>query len=208
MVALGGITADNGALLVAAGADLLAVISDVFGQADIRAAAARLRLPGIAWVWGLRSLAGRASPPAPPPTPGQARPRRLVAPGAPRGGPPGRGPASAGSTGSAGSPGRIASSCRNDSGVTCAIPAPTLTLSNRFSIPSSAAGRPADPRRARSVGRPRDQGAGGAGVDHPVGGDTERLGPPASIRQPVELARRVCVAIDGEQAADLGGEAQ
>jgi len=42
VVAIGGITADNGAQLVAAGADLLAVISDVFGQADIRAAAARI----------------------------------------------------------------------------------------------------------------------------------------------------------------------
>ena len=40
--ALGGITADNGAQLVGAGADLLAVISDVFGQSDIRAAAARI----------------------------------------------------------------------------------------------------------------------------------------------------------------------
>ncbi len=42
VVAIGGITADNGAQLVAAGADLLAVISDVFGQADIRAAARRI----------------------------------------------------------------------------------------------------------------------------------------------------------------------
>lgn len=42
VVAIGGITADNGAQLVAAGADLLAVISDVFGQSDIRAAAARI----------------------------------------------------------------------------------------------------------------------------------------------------------------------
>lgn len=41
-VAIGGISADNGALLVEAGADLLAVISDVFGQSDIRAAAARI----------------------------------------------------------------------------------------------------------------------------------------------------------------------
>lgn len=42
VVAIGGITADNGALLVEAGADLLAVISDVFGHSDIRAAAARI----------------------------------------------------------------------------------------------------------------------------------------------------------------------
>lgn len=42
VVAIGGISADNGALLVAAGADLLAVISDVFGQPDIRAAARRI----------------------------------------------------------------------------------------------------------------------------------------------------------------------
>jgi thiamine-phosphate pyrophosphorylase len=40
-VAIGGITPDNGADLVAAGADYLAVISAVFGTADIRAAAQR-----------------------------------------------------------------------------------------------------------------------------------------------------------------------
>jgi len=42
VVAIGGISADNGARLVAAGADLLAVISDVFGRDDIRAAARRI----------------------------------------------------------------------------------------------------------------------------------------------------------------------
>jgi len=42
VVAIGGITADNGAPLVEAGADMLAVISDVFGQADITAAAERI----------------------------------------------------------------------------------------------------------------------------------------------------------------------
>jgi thiamine-phosphate pyrophosphorylase len=41
IVAIGGITPDNGAALLAAGADALAVIEGVFGQADIRAAAAR-----------------------------------------------------------------------------------------------------------------------------------------------------------------------
>ena len=40
IVAIGGITPDNGGLLLAAGADLLAVIHGVFGQADIQAAAA------------------------------------------------------------------------------------------------------------------------------------------------------------------------
>lgn len=40
VVAIGGITAENGAPLVAAGADLLAVIDGVFGAPDIRAAAA------------------------------------------------------------------------------------------------------------------------------------------------------------------------
>jgi len=39
VVAIGGITADNGAQLIEAGADLLAVISGVFGHNDIRAAA-------------------------------------------------------------------------------------------------------------------------------------------------------------------------
>ena len=40
IVAIGGITPDNGELLIEAGADLLAVIHGVFGQADIQAAAA------------------------------------------------------------------------------------------------------------------------------------------------------------------------
>jgi len=39
IVAIGGITPENGAALVQAGADLLAVIHGVFGQPDIRAAA-------------------------------------------------------------------------------------------------------------------------------------------------------------------------
>ncbi len=42
VAAIGGINADNGASLVDAGADLLAVIDAVFGQADVRAAAARI----------------------------------------------------------------------------------------------------------------------------------------------------------------------
>ena len=41
IVAIGGITPDNGASLIATGADALAVIEGVFGQPDIRAAAAR-----------------------------------------------------------------------------------------------------------------------------------------------------------------------
>lgn len=39
IVAIGGITPDNGGALIAAGADLLAVVHGVFGQADKRAAA-------------------------------------------------------------------------------------------------------------------------------------------------------------------------
>jgi thiamine-phosphate pyrophosphorylase len=39
VVAIGGITPENGASLIAAGADALAVIEGVFGQADVRAAA-------------------------------------------------------------------------------------------------------------------------------------------------------------------------
>jgi thiamine-phosphate pyrophosphorylase len=39
IVAIGGITPENGAPLIAAGADMLAVIQGVFGQQDIRAAA-------------------------------------------------------------------------------------------------------------------------------------------------------------------------
>jgi thiamine-phosphate pyrophosphorylase len=39
VVAIGGITADNGGQLVEAGADMLAVITALFGRADIRAAA-------------------------------------------------------------------------------------------------------------------------------------------------------------------------
>jgi thiamine-phosphate pyrophosphorylase len=42
VVAIGGITAENGAQLVTAGADMLAVISDVFGAADVQAAARRI----------------------------------------------------------------------------------------------------------------------------------------------------------------------
>jgi thiamine-phosphate pyrophosphorylase len=41
IVAIGGITPENGAALIAAGADALAVIEGVFGQADIRGAAQR-----------------------------------------------------------------------------------------------------------------------------------------------------------------------
>lgn len=41
IVAIGGITPDNGAALIGAGADALAVIAGVFGQTDISAAAAR-----------------------------------------------------------------------------------------------------------------------------------------------------------------------
>lgn len=41
LVAIGGITSDNGVALIAAGADCLAVISAVFGAADITAAARR-----------------------------------------------------------------------------------------------------------------------------------------------------------------------
>ncbi|MAT65105.1 MAG: hypothetical protein CMN57_05635 [Gammaproteobacteria bacterium] len=39
LVAIGGITPENGGLLLAAGADMLAVIHGVFGAADIEAAA-------------------------------------------------------------------------------------------------------------------------------------------------------------------------
>jgi len=39
LAAIGGISADNGTALIAAGADLLAVIHGVFGQADVSAAA-------------------------------------------------------------------------------------------------------------------------------------------------------------------------
>lgn len=42
IVAIGGITADNGAPLIAAGADMLAVVGGVFDQPDIEAAARRL----------------------------------------------------------------------------------------------------------------------------------------------------------------------
>lgn len=43
IVAIGGITPENGAELVKAGADLLAVIHGVFGQTDVEAAAQRYR---------------------------------------------------------------------------------------------------------------------------------------------------------------------
>lgn len=41
LVAIGGITADNGGALIAAGADFLAAISALFGASDVRAAAQR-----------------------------------------------------------------------------------------------------------------------------------------------------------------------
>lgn len=41
LVAIGGITPDNGGTLIEAGADYLAVIAAVFGAADVRAAASR-----------------------------------------------------------------------------------------------------------------------------------------------------------------------
>jgi thiamine-phosphate pyrophosphorylase len=41
VVAIGGITADNGGDLIRAGAHMLAVVDDIFGQADIKAAAQR-----------------------------------------------------------------------------------------------------------------------------------------------------------------------
>ncbi|MHB8534946.1 MAG: thiamine phosphate synthase [Sulfuricaulis sp.] len=41
IVAIGGITPENGAALIAAGADALAVIEGVFGQPDVRTAAGR-----------------------------------------------------------------------------------------------------------------------------------------------------------------------
>ena len=44
IVAIGGITAQNGAPLVAAGADALAVASGLFGRNDVRAAASELNL--------------------------------------------------------------------------------------------------------------------------------------------------------------------
>jgi thiamine-phosphate pyrophosphorylase len=42
VVAIGGINADNGAQLVEAGADMLAVITELFGQADILGAAEKI----------------------------------------------------------------------------------------------------------------------------------------------------------------------
>src|SRR6202034_301931 len=48
----------------------------------------------------------------------------------------------------------------------------------------------------------------GPGVDHPVGRDAVPLGALAAVLQPVELAGRVRVGVDGEQAASLGREAQ
>jgi thiamine-phosphate pyrophosphorylase len=39
MVAIGGITAENGAALIGAGADMLAAVEGIFGQSDIRRAA-------------------------------------------------------------------------------------------------------------------------------------------------------------------------
>jgi thiamine-phosphate pyrophosphorylase len=42
LVAIGGITAENGRSLISAGADMLAVVDSVFGQPDVRRAAAAI----------------------------------------------------------------------------------------------------------------------------------------------------------------------
>src|SRR5712664_343235 len=46
------------------------------------------------------------------------------------------------------------------------------------------------------------------GVDHPVWQDAEPFGPRAAAGQPVELAGGVGIAVDGEHAACLHGDAQ
>jgi thiamine-phosphate pyrophosphorylase len=60
IVAIGGITPENGAHLLAAGADALAVIDGVFGQANARAAANR-----YAMLFGARATATVRPSPAP-----------------------------------------------------------------------------------------------------------------------------------------------
>src|SRR5579859_2433666 len=47
-----------------------------------------------------------------------------------------------------------------------------------------------------------------AGIDHALGRDAELLRPHRPVAQPVELAGRVRVGVDGEQAPGLGGEPQ
>jgi len=41
VVAIGGVTAENGAALIRAGADMLAIVDDIFGQKNIKSAASR-----------------------------------------------------------------------------------------------------------------------------------------------------------------------
>jgi anti-sigma B factor antagonist len=45
----------------------------------------------------------------------------------------------------------------------------------------------------------------GAGIDHPAGGDAEVHCPRGAVALPGQLAGRVRVGVDGEQAAGLGG---
>ena len=53
---------------------------------------------------------------------------------------------------------------------------------------------------------PGEQVVGVAGVDHQVGGDAAGGGALAAVRLPVELAGRVGVGVDREQAAGLDGQ--
>ena len=73
-------------------------------------------------------------------------------------------------------------------------------------------GQPAARRHHRladqQLARAPRQLVGAARVDHPVGRDPGLLRPHGAVRQPVQLARRVRVGVDGEQAAGLGGQPQ
>ncbi len=56
------------------------------------------------------------------------------------------------------------------------------------------------------VRRPREEALPRPGVDDPVGLDAGLLGALAAVVEQVELARRVRVAVDREQAADVAGQ--
>src|SRR5713101_2584640 len=84
-------------------------------------------------------------------------------------------------------------------------------LLGRYLAPARA-GRRAERRAERLAelltGPPRGQLVRAACVDHPVGRDARLLRPDRAVAQPVQLARRVRVGVDGEYTARLGGQPQ
>ena len=65
-----------------------------------------------------------------------------------------------------------------------------------------------DPHRHLGARTPGDELVRAAGIDHPVRREAELFRPDRAVDQPVQLAGRVRVGVDGEDAADLGGQGE